>query len=1263
MKTSRGILSLCLTGLLTASVALSFQADAGKASAEPLQPAPKGQKEANMNTVDTNLGGWKAQGQGRMEYTADGLLLTSDPMENVIAMSNTQTDDFVYEADMMVLNGTHPDATLLFRSSEDGWSSYMLQIVPDAGVLRLKDAGGGDGKLNVEKPVSVKPGDIVHLKVKAEGSSLKVYWGSAYQPVIVVRDSAHRSGRLGLHVWDGAVLFQNIQVSGLNGNVGAASATEGSWQPDLKGWKGTAAVGQAARQMRDGRFADGIYEANVTLQPGASAGLVFRGSAQGSAGYEAVLVSQGDRIGVQLRNAGGKVLQTSGNTYPNVPGAKHHLEIKASGQRILVFVDGYEPAAIDVNDDSFRDGFAGMKVDAGTAYFQDAYITAAADYYKETYRPNYHYSPLRGSASDPNGLVYFDGEYHLFHQDGGQWAHAVSRDLVHWKALPIALPWNDLGHVWSGSAVADNTNASELFGNVGGKGLIAYYTSYNPDLPNGNQKIGLAYSTDHGRTWEYAEDRPVVIENPGKNGNDPGGWDFRDPKVVRDEANGRWIMVVSGGDHIRFFTSTNLLDWTLTDNFGYGDYVRGGVWECPDLFQLQVDPTGQRKWVLMISTGANPKTKGSDAEYFIGDLTPEGKFVNDNPAGKVLRTDFGKEFYASMSFSDMPDGRRIMLAWMTNWDYPFSFPTTGWKGQLTIPREISLKITDEGISMYQKPIDELASLRSPLLQIANRKVAANSDNILKGLASGAYEIEAEIELPANAGASEFGFRLRQGGDQQTIVGYKPGSQQLFVDRSASGTTDFSSRFSTRHEASLAAVNNRVKLRIFVDESSVEVFGNDGRVVFSDLIFPDEARRGMSFYTKDGQVKVVSLQVYDMRNTWREGFASPEIVMDQSALELSQGQMQDVYASYASTAHPASSLIKWASSRPDIVAVASKVQGHAVVRAQKAGEAIITAFSPNGKTSASMTVRVTTGTFDTNLTGWKPSPAAGKWVVTEQGIRGSYASDANYMAAELAGNFTYEADMRLGEDGGAGSILFRASEDGRSGYYFNLDPGLKAIRLFYMVDGRFEERQVLAKLPRFIQPGRTYHVKIQADGPHIAAWVDGQQVVDVHDGTFAEGRFGVNVFDGHAYYQHVQASGMSEARLVETIFVNAGAHLALHAAQSQNGEPVALRTPDGSTNQQWVLVPAGDESYSIRTKGGKALDIDTGQNKLQLYDYLGYDNQRWNVTADADGHAAILSAFNGKALEVSADGQLQLSDAKAGEPRQSWTLTPGTSLKR
>lgn len=306
-------------------------------------------------------------------------------------------------------------------------------------------------------------------------------------------------------------------------------------------------------------------------------------------------------------------------------------------------------------------------------------------------------------------------------------------------------------------------------------------------------------------------------------------------------------MVVSGGDHIRFFTSENLIDWTLTDTFGYGSYIRGGVWECPDLFPLPVDGNASNmKWVLMLSSGANPKTNGSDAEYFIGDLTPEGKFVNDNPAGTVLRTDYGKEMYASTSFANAPNGRRIILAWMTNWDYPFSFPTSPWKGELTVPRELSLKTTADGLRLAQAPIAELETLRGAPFSVTDTSVSEDTDNILASSFGNAYEIEAELELPQRGAASEFGFLLREGGDQRTAIGYRAGDGTLFIDRSASGRTDFSSKFSTLHEAHVPVVNSTLKVRILVDQSSIEVFAADGTAVFSDVIFPGAARSGMSF---------------------------------------------------------------------------------------------------------------------------------------------------------------------------------------------------------------------------------------------------------------------------------------------------------------------------------------------------------------------------------------------------------------------------------
>lgn len=1212
----------------------------------------------NVTNAATNLTGWRTAGKGKLEDTSEGLLLTSDPEEKVLAISETSAEDFIYEADVMIKD-RQPEAALLFRSSEDGQRSYMLQIVPDAGLIRLKDGSSGEGKLHEERKVSLVQGEIYHLKVKAEGPLLKVYWGNQYKPVIDIQDNAHLSGRLGLHVSGGAALFQNINVSDLKGNLDTVLASQGQWQPDIGGKKGISVNQNKAQQIYSRQAADLVYEGVISFRSAAVAGLAFRSSSDGEKGYEASLAKEGNQVHVTLTKANGTVIASSGRTYPSPAGAKHAVEVQAKGNRIQIFVDGYTPAAIDVKDSSYATGYAGLVVNHGTAYFQNTYVTEAGSYNNEKYRPQYHYTPIRGAVSDPNGLVYFQGEYHLFHQDGGTWAHAVSKDMLNWKRLPIALPWNEYGHVWSGAAVADLKNASGLFSDSGGKGLLAYYTSFNPDAPNGNQRIGLAYSKDQGRTWEYAKDRPIVIENPGKNGEEPGGWDFRDPKVIRDEENNRWVMVVSGGDHIRFFTSTNLLDWTLTDNWGYGDYVRGGVWECPDLFPLTVQGTTEKKWVLMISTGANPATGGSDAEYFVGSLTKDGKFVNDNPAGTVLRTDAGKEFYASMSFSDMQDGRRVMLAWMSNWDYPFAFPTSNWKGELTIPREVTLINTQDGIRLAQSPVKELESLRSELYSAANKVVSPSSPNLLKGMTSGAYEIEATLEIPAGSGISEFGFNVREGAGQKTVVGYKPGGSTMFVDRSLSGETDFSSLFSTRHETKMLTENGQIKLRILVDESSVEVFVNGGKSVFSEVIFPDPASRAMSFYTKGGNVKVVSLKVNKLRSVWdAETGSATRVAIDTSDRELGVGQSETVQAIVENGPGSGAQPLKWKSSNEDAVIIKAAGNSRATLEAKKAGESIITVSTPNGKASASFRVKVFSGTFHTNLSGWTQDVSRASWLVSSDGIRGNHSSDANYVAEEKAGSFSYEAEMKLGKSGGAGSLLFRASPDGRSGYYLNLDPNMKAIRLFYKIDGRFEERQVLAKVPAFILPDRTYSLKIQADGPHIVVYLGGQKIIDLKDGTFAAGHFGLHVFGGAVSYQNVHVNGAAAENLMTSSLVNETFRKSIYTANPVKGEAVTVRDANEISDQKWIFVPTGDDadSYSIRTASGQALDLNTEHNSIQLYAYLGYNNQRWIIHKNGDGSAAILSVHNQLALAVSEDGsKLTLEAPQTGEARQKWHI--------
>jgi len=528
---------------------------------------------------------------------------------------------------------------------------------------------------------------------------------------------------------------------------------------------------------------------------------------------------------------------------------------------------------------------------------------------------------------------------------------------------------------------------------------------------------------------------------------------------------------------------------------------------------------------------------------------------------------------------------------------------------------------------------------------------------MKGIYSGAFEIEAEVEIPADSKTTEFANQICEEADQKTVVGYKTEDNQLFVDRAKSGETDFSSLFSTLHEASIKPDNKRIKMNIFVDDSSIEVFANEGKVVFSDVIFPDPSSRSMNFYTKGGDVNVVSLKVHSLANTWNQNAdEDTRIVMDTNQREMNIGDALTLFASAENRKGKGTQPIKWISSDSNVVRVDSFTNSNAVLKAGSKGEAIITASTQNGKASESVVIRVYDGEFHTNLTGWKSDLSASKWTITENGIRGTHTSDANYMAKETAGDFTYEADMMLGQAGGAGSVLFRASEDGRSGYYFNLDPNMKAFRLFYKIDGGFEERMVIGKVPAFIQPGRTYKVKIEAKGPHIQIYVDGQKIMDLQDGTFAEGHFGLNVFGGQATYQNVNISNVSEANLTVTSFTNIATGNAIYTANSQNGEPVTVADADKATI--WTLIPTGDEygSYSIRTEAGKAIDLDTGQNKIQLYNYLGYNNQRWIITKNDNGTVRITSVHNGKALEISGEGILALNDVNPDLERQQWTLS-------
>lgn len=292
--------------------------------------------------------------------------------------------------------------------------------------------------------------------------------------------------------------------------------------------------------------------------------------------------------------------------------------------------------------------------------------------YDQSLRPQYHYTPAENWMNDPNGMVYYEGEYHLFYQynpDGDQfgnmsWGHAVSEDLVHWEEQEVALTPDEHGMIFSGSIMADEENKSGLFPGEEG-GLIAFYTSA------GNvQDQRIAYSTDSGRTWKKHEGNPVVPN--------PGIEDFRDPKVIWHEQSGKYIMLLAAGKKVMFYGSENLVDWEYLSEFG-DTGAQGGVWETPELFELPVDGDEEdTRWVLQVDMNPGSIAGGSGGQYFLGDFDG-AVFTRQEKSNDINWVDYGTDFYAAQAFNGMDD-RVVWMAWMSNWTYASSLPTDPWRG-------------------------------------------------------------------------------------------------------------------------------------------------------------------------------------------------------------------------------------------------------------------------------------------------------------------------------------------------------------------------------------------------------------------------------------------------------------------------------------------------------------------------------------------------------------------------------------------------------
>jgi len=472
-------------------------------------------------------------------------------------------------------------------------------------------------------------------------------------------------------------------------------------------------------------------------------------------------------------------------------------------------------------------------------------MTMAQDnFYHEPYRPQFHYSPPCQWMNDPNGMVYYEGEYHLFYQFNPaamtpfkiHWGHAVSPDLVHWQTLPIALYPDDNGPIWSGSVVVDANNTSGL---VPGGGLVAIY-SYE------NQSQGIAYSSDKGRTWTKYDGNPVIGALAK---------DFRDPKVFWHEASQHWVMPIAAGPELQIFVSPNLINWEHTQSFRGG--ILGGVWEVPDLFPLEID--GETKWIFLASISQLAPAGGGGVQYFIGDF--DGRTFTYDTDAPQLWIDYGPDNYAGTTWSDLPD-RRVYIGWMDNWQYATSLPTAPWRGANTLPRELRLVRTADGIRLAQSIPAEFETLRQPLGTWDDLTV--DGDLVLEGVEGRTLEIIVEISASS---AERFGIDVHRGAENKTRIVYNTAQSKLLISRSDQPAEGVINNFTTAFGAPIPFSAEPLRLHIFVDESSVEVLAQDGVFSITGQDFTNAADKGVALFAEKGTLEVKHLEIYALNSIW------------------------------------------------------------------------------------------------------------------------------------------------------------------------------------------------------------------------------------------------------------------------------------------------------------------------------------------------------------------------------------------------------------
>lgn len=466
--------------------------------------------------------------------------------------------------------------------------------------------------------------------------------------------------------------------------------------------------------------------------------------------------------------------------------------------------------------------------------------------YNEPWRPAFHFTPPSMWMNDPNGLVYHNGKYHLFYQyypgdivwGPMHWGHAESTDLLHWKHLPIALYPDSLGWIFSGSAVIDKNNTAGF----GKDAMVAVFTYHNDEIWKAGKKNtesqGIAYSLDDGKTWTKYKGNPVL--------NNSGEQDFRDPKVTWSPRINRWNLVLAAGDRIKIYSSENLKSWTFESDFIPAVKEPYGVWECPDLFVMKSG--NEEKWVLILSQNMNGPNGGSATRYLVGDFDGRRFTAITEPQWM----DAGIDYYAAVTYDNVPNGKRMLLGWMSNWLYATKTPTQVWRSAMALPRELTLEKTSSGYTLRQSVVSSLSGQTKEIFRAGEATHFEKANLPLSG---------AVIAFDLLAGKGKCSLELSNASGERVTL--EVDERQIIFDRSQSGVTDFSADFA-RQPQKMTSTDPIHHLQMILDASSIEISINGGLHWMTAQYFPKKPYTILKIHS--GGIK--NLNISAVQRIWK-----------------------------------------------------------------------------------------------------------------------------------------------------------------------------------------------------------------------------------------------------------------------------------------------------------------------------------------------------------------------------------------------------------